>query len=107
MDRPGPVIQDRPHPGGAAPRPALSGRVLDAARRPVAGAVVMFSGSSPEHHDIGQRTGAEGRFFYPALRPGRYTLFARDEAGRAGGAEVEVGREGGAEVEIVLSEETP
>lgn len=97
----------RPAPGGPAPRPALSGRVIDAAGRPVAGAAVMFGADSPEHPDVAQMTNADGRFFYPTLAPGRYTLVVRDEQGRTGGAQAVVSPGGAAEIRIVLTEETP
>jgi len=101
------VNSDQPRPGGAAARPALSGRVADSAGRPVSGAVVMFVGASPAHQDIGQLTGADGRFRYAVLPPGRYFLLARDEQGRTGRADVDVPPDGGAHVEIIMTEETP
>jgi protocatechuate 3,4-dioxygenase beta subunit len=86
--------------------PALSGRVSDGRRHPVENAAVMFTGASPEHQDIAQITGPDGRFFYPTLPPGRYTLLARAPDGRTGLVDADVGPGLHPLVEIVL-EETP
>lgn len=86
--------------------PALAGWVRDAAGEPVENAAVMFSGASPEHQDIAQITNSKGRFFYPTLPPGRYTVFARAPDGRTGSINAEVGPGLYPVVEIVL-EKTP
>lgn len=98
------MSRNGPETGGAGSRPALAGRVVDAGGKPVAGAFVMFTGDSPEHQDIAQVTNAEGRFFYPTLSPGRYSIFVRGEANRIGTAEAVVGPGLAARVEITLEE---
>jgi protocatechuate 3,4-dioxygenase beta subunit len=56
---------------------SISGRVVDAAGQPIAGASVAVSGSSQPHRDIGAMTSTDGRFRFGNMLPGTYQIAAR------------------------------
>ena len=60
----------------------ITGRVIDAAGAPIAGATVAVTSNAQPVSDIASLTDADGRFRRGGLAPGRYTLDVR-KAGRA------------------------
>jgi Carboxypeptidase regulatory-like domain len=80
----------------------LSGIVLDAAGRPVAGARVYLVGAPGPVPDVAALTGADGRFVLGAARAGRYEVACSSDAGGVASASVEVGARGAA-VELRLA----
>lgn len=52
----------------------ITGRVVDAAGAPLAGAAVYIDQSDQPHHDIAAITAADGSFRLSGLRPGKYRL---------------------------------
>ncbi|MCQ0092525.1 carboxypeptidase-like regulatory domain-containing protein [Roseovarius sp. M141] len=88
----------------AAPS-VITGRVLGPDGTPVIGAMVMVTGDSPRHQDIGQVTGPDGTYRYGALIPGRYTLLARAADGRSGTGQVTVNPGSQAVLDITVQEE--
>lgn len=92
--------------GGARAAPSvITGRVLGPGGTPVVGAMVMVTGDSPRHQDIGQVTGPAGTYRYGNLKPGRYTLLARAEDGRSGTGQVSVNPGSQAVLDITVQEE--
>ena len=79
----------------------LSGIVLDAAGKPVAGARVYLVGAPGPVPDMAALTGDDGRFVLGAARAGRYEVACRGDAGGSASASVEVGALG-AQVELRL-----
>jgi protocatechuate 3,4-dioxygenase beta subunit len=61
----------------------ISGRVVDASGRGVAGARVMVAAAPGNVPDVALLTGADGRFTLSAPVPGRYTIAAATDAGAA------------------------
>ena len=68
----------------------LTGRVIDAAGRPVAGAAVFVVAAPAAMPDIARLTDADGGFDVEAPVPGTYTIAAAAPAGE-GRVTVEVG----------------
>ena len=86
------------------PGATLAGTVRDDEGRPVKGAEVRAESDRSRIAPPTERTDARGDFLMPGLRPGEYTVVAR-EGGRAPGvAAVVVEPEAEARVEILLSE---
>ncbi len=86
------------------PGATLAGTVRDDDGRPVKGASVQAEGDRPWRIPPAERTDARGEFRMPGVRPGEYTVVAR-EGGRAPGiAAVVVEPEAEASVSILLSE---
>ena len=86
------------------PGATLAGTVRDDEGRPVKGAAVWAEGDRPRRAPPTERTDARGEFLMPGVRPGEYTVVAR-EGGRAPGiAAVVVEPEAEARVAILLSE---
>ena len=86
------------------PGATLAGTVRDDEGRPVKGAAVRAEGDRPWRAPPTERTDARGEFRMAGVRPGEYTVVAR-EGGRAPGiAAVVVEPEAEARVSIVLSE---
>ena len=84
----------------------LSGSVLDAAGRPVAGARVYLVKAPGAVPDVAAVTGADGRFALGAARPGAYEVAcSTDDLGSAS-VQAEVGA-GGATVELRLRASPP
>lgn len=81
----------------------MKGRVVDAAGRPVAGALVAVVWGTAPTRDIGRRTNEEGAF-QVGLGPGRYRIQAVATGG-AGEAEVEGGQ--GGEIVIQIRPQKP
>lgn len=80
----------------------ISGRVLDEARRPVAGAAVYVSVSPQALPDIAQLTDENGGFALAAPAAGQYVLGARS-TDATGQVVVQIGTES-VNVEIVLAQ---
>lgn len=72
------------------PAATISGRVVDAAGRPVAGATVYAARSPVPLPDIAALTDRDGRFTLAAPQPGRYEIACRSEALGNATAEVSV-----------------
>lgn len=81
---------------------SISGRVLDAAGAPVAGASVVVSDSPQPHSDIAAVTGADGRFRLGGLAPGAYQIAAHSTTHSRGTARVVVtdGQQADAEIRL-------
>jgi protocatechuate 3,4-dioxygenase beta subunit len=80
---------------------SISGRVLDAAGLPIAGASVAVSGGSQQHRDIGALTSADGRFRFGNMLPGAYQVSARARnATRAVDVVVSPGQTADAEIRL-------
>jgi hypothetical protein len=75
-----PAEQEAPCPGHMQEVLAeLAGSVVDQLGRPLAGVLVIATGSADETAELSvpvTETGADGSFALRALRPGRYVLFA-------------------------------
>jgi len=76
----------------------ISGRVVDAQGRRVAGARVYFSSSPVPIPDIARVTGDDGTFSLEAPSPGAYELSATDDEHGTASSRLEVGDS--AEVEL-------
>jgi protocatechuate 3,4-dioxygenase beta subunit len=86
------------------PGATLAGTVRDDEGRPVRGATVWAEVNPPRRPPPAERTDARGEFLMAGVRPGEYTVVAR-EGGRAPGiVAVVVEPEAEARVEILLSE---
>ncbi len=105
VDSSGPGAGDADTGGARAAPSAITGRVLGPDGRPVIGAMVMVTGDSPRHQDIGQVTGPGGTYRYGSLKPGRYTLLARAEDGRSGTGQVSVKPGSQAVLDITVQED--
>jgi hypothetical protein len=84
------------------PTRTISGTVLDAAGRPVAGARVYLVKAPGAVPDMAALTGADGRYTLGAPRPGVYEIACSTDALGSGTASVEVGA-GAASAELRLS----
>ena len=80
----------------------LSGTVLDAAGKPVAGARVYLVKAPGAVPDTAALTGADGRFVLGAALPGAYEVACSTDGLGAASAQVRVGAQG-ATVELRLS----
>lgn len=91
------------------PKATLSGTVLDAAGKPVAGARVYLAEAPGPTPDIAMLTGADGRFTLAAAQPGRYRVACSTDALGTASAAVEVGAgdPGDARVELRLGRRAP
>lgn len=92
--------------GGAKPPPALRGRVTSVDGQPIRDAFVMFGADSPQHNDIGQVTDHDGKFFYPTLTPGIYTLIIRGPDGDMAEARADVPHGSAHELLIILGDDS-
>jgi Carboxypeptidase regulatory-like domain len=79
----------------------IKGRVVDAERRPVAGAVIRIVAAPGAIRDIGQLADEAGQFVL-AAGPGRYTFGARSDEAGSGDTTVDLPDVGDVAVEIVL-----
>ena len=73
------------------PAATISGRVVDAAGRPVAGATVYTVSAPVPMPDIAALTDGDGRFSVAAPVPGRYEIGCRSGAQGSATAGVSVG----------------
>ena len=83
------------------PAATLSGRVVDAAGRPVGGATVYVVRAPGPTPDIAALTDRDGRFVLAAPQPGRYEIGCRSEAHGSATAEVSVGAARGGTAQTV------
>ena len=90
----------------AAPARTLSGTVLDAAGKPVAGARVYLVKAPGAVPDTAALTGADGRFVLGAALPGAYEVACTSDDLGSASARVVVGA-GGATVELQLKAVLP
>ena len=87
------------------PGAALTGRVLDRERRPVAGAGVSLGGESMRfaHHSLSDRTDGEGRYRLEGLTPGHVVLIASPGPGSGPATRAEARLEPGEnEIDLLL-----
>ena len=81
---------------------ALTGRVVGADGKGIAGAAVSVMAAPVAMPDIAQLTGPDGAFDIEAPAPGTYTIGASAPGGLKGEARVDMGLEDAAPVEIRL-----
>ena len=86
------------------PGATLSGTVRDDEGRPVKGAAVQAESHRSRIAPPTERTDARGEFLMPGIRPGEYTVVAREGGLAPGIAAVVVEPETEARVEVLLSE---
>ena len=79
---------------------ALTGRILDSAGRPVAGASIFLVAAPVAMPDIAQLSSADGGFDLEAPSPGRYTIGAMAPGRGQGRITIDVGEGDAAPVEI-------